>query len=320
MPSTSSEDCRAPSRLALAGLLLAASCTFTTAPCHPRPVVAPLAATAAIPAVPMPTLSTFTATSPGQWCGCLVGSGEQVQFQLRRTDGERRPLVVLVPILAGGEELMDNVATRMQSHGYDVAFCARVAGALKVGQRGRDLDELFRRTVLHQRLLLRWLRAELPEAPELFALGISLGGMVTTVLAAHEPDLAGVAICLSGGNIKELIAHSSERRVQAWRQWRLDEDAVGDDHLRQELEQCLVHEPLHFAPMVATERVLLVRATFDTVIPGANQDLLWESLGRPTRLSVPFGHYSSALAFNTILDAVAAHFDARRLAVAPAVP
>jgi pimeloyl-ACP methyl ester carboxylesterase len=244
----------------------------------------------------------------GRSAGTLTAGPEQVHFQLRRHGAGDRPLVLLVPILAGGEDLMDQVANRLQDRGFDTAFCARVGPALKPPQRGPELDELFRRTVLHQRLLLRWLRQDAAPPPRIYVLGISLGGMVATVLTALEPTLAGAALVMTGGGIAELVLVSSEPRVQAWRRWRHTADAVGDDHLRWELAALLRYEPLRFAPAVPTRKVLFVGGTLDTVVPPRHQDLLWEALGRPARLDVPLGHYSAALAIGPILDAAAQHF------------
>ena len=304
------------------------ACTFTPPPSQPRP---PLA----LPALPAlavlagggeatagptdgPQLEALIEHGGGRFSGTLTTAHETVAFELRRAPPdpgdpaeERNSLVLLVPILAGGEALMEQVSNRMVARGFDTAWCARAGGALRPGQDAADLDELFRRTVLHQRLLLAWLRR--PEQPPrtLYALGMSLGGMVATVLAAEEPALAGVAICLSGGDVAHLIAASSEGRVQRWRQHRR-EQGIGDDHLQWELAAFLHHEPLHFAPAVATDRVILVEATFDTVIPSRHRALLWEALGRPARLEVPFGHYSAALAIDPILSAVAHHFHTHR--------
>ena len=52
-------------------------------------------------------------------------------------------------------------------------------------------------------------------------------------------------------------------------------------------------------------------AQFDDVVRPEYQDLLWEGLGRPARLSVPLGHYTSALAMGPILTAVTGFFDQR---------
>lgn len=286
-------------------------CAFSAAPNHARPAIELAPETLDTAPVATPELESLTDLGEGRSSGVLVGSGETVHFQLRRVPGSRapQPLVLIVPILAGGEDLMNQVAQRMLDRGFDVAFCARAGSALKAPQRAPELDALFRRTVLHQRLLLAWLRGpDHVPPPALFALGLSIGGMVTTVLAALEPDLTGVAICLSGGDLAGLVLHSSETRVQSWVDWRRREDGVGADHLQWELHQFLHHEPLAFAASVPTAKVLFVGAEFDTVVPRRNQDLLWEGLGRPARLQVPLGHYTAALAIDPILSAVAAHF------------
>jgi pimeloyl-ACP methyl ester carboxylesterase len=312
MPSTSSDHRRRPPplRWLRSLLLLTTACTFVGAPQRARPPL-PLPGRQAPTAIAEPHLVEHHQLAGGRSHGVLQAGGERVRFQLWR-QGRDRPLVLLVPILAGGEDLMDQVANRLQARGYDTAFCARVGPALKAPQRGPELDELFRRTVLHQRLLLRWLRSPPPGTtppPAVFALGMSLGGMVATVLAAQEPELAGTAILMSGGGVADLVVTSSEPRVQAWRRWRHATDGVGDDHLRWELGAYLQHEPLRYAKAVATDKVLLVTGTLDTVVPKWHQDLLWEALGRPARLQVPLGHYSAALAIDAILDAAAQHFD-----------
>ncbi len=299
------------SPLVLCALALTAACSLQPAPSFPRPALASTAAT-----VPCPRLVTMQQHGEGRASGTLLGEGEEVRFELhrcRRASGASTspPLVLLVPILAGGRELMTLVAQRFVAEGFDVAFCERAGAAMSPPQRAADLDELFRRTVLHQRLLLAWLRASDTPPPTLHVMGLSMGGMISTVLAALEPRLGGVAICLSGADLADLVLVSSEGRVQRWLAWRRDTDGIGDDALEWELRQFLAHEPFRFAPGVQTDKVLFVSAALDTVVPRRNQSLLWEALGRPERLDVPFGHYSAALAMDRVIGAAAEHFRAR---------
>ena len=295
----------------VAAMALLSGCAFAPPPASPRPALSAEELGLTVAATPSPELRDLVASSPGRSRGWLDAEGEAVAFELRETPGDPgRPVVLLVPILAGGDDIQEMVAGRLQAHGFDVAWCARAGSALRPGQRGADLEQLFRRTVLHQRLLLRWLRERHAAPIPQFAFGMSLGGMVATVLAAHEPELAGLAVCLSGGDVPGIVGNSAEPRVLAWRQWRREADGLDDADMHAELCHCLAHEPLRFAPAVPTERVLLVAATLDEVVPGRQQDLLWEAFGRPARLSLPLGHYTAALAVDAIVAAAARHFHA----------
>lgn len=298
--------------LAVAASLLAA-CTTTSPPTASRPML-PCPPEIAAPLVVPPPRLVCGDTQDGRFVGELEGLGERVHFTLwrtrNRTDGGA-PLILLVPILAGGEELMVTVASELLDRGFDVTLCKRVDGALKPPQRGPELERLYHRTVLHQRLLLSWLRHGDNPPSSLCVFGISLGGMVATALAAAEPSVAATAICLSGGDVANLVVVSSENRVQRWRLWRHEFDGVGDDHIRQELQQELRHEPLRAAHAVPTDSVLFVSGSLDTVVPPRHQDLLWEALGRPQRLTVPFGHYSAFLMLPEVVQAAAEHFRRR---------
>lgn len=222
------------------------------------------------------------------------------------------PFVLCLPILAGGRELMWIVAEGLAERGYAVAWAARVQSALKPPQRGADLERLLRRTLLHNRALLAWARQQ-PEidATRTAALGISLGGMVCCALLALEPDLRAGALCLAGGDLPDLLLRTGESRAKEWLRWRLSADGIAASELRRELALNLQTDPALLGPHVDTDRVFLVHATLDEVVPRPNQDLLWESLGRPRRMSVPLGHYSAALALDPILDAVGDFFAER---------
>ena len=264
----------------------ATACRITPAPSHARPALPHAPPGIHLAEIAIPELLEFLEHGDGRSTGVLVGEGEQVRFEIRRTSAEPmqqasrelapqspRPMVLLVPILAGGRELMGLVAQRLNANDFDVAFCERVGSALSPPQRGPELDELFRRTVLHQRLLLKWLRNTGKEPSSLHVLGISMGGIISTVLAAIDRDLASAAICLAGGDLANLVPVSSESRVQNWVAWRQATDGIGIDCLRWELQQFLDYEPARFAAYVPTERVLFVSAALDTVVPRRNQNL-----------------------------------------------
>lgn len=292
-------------------VLACVGCAFAPAPRVARPPLPAPAAVARTAPHHAPTLLELHDVGGWHLFGTLGSDEERVAFDwLRHRGPAPRPCVLLVPILAGSPELMASVAYLMFRQGFDVAYCARAGSAMARGDRGPELDELLRRTVLHQRVLLQWLRNRPDAPPQTFVLGISMGGMIATILGAADPELSGLAICLAGGDFANLVLASQEPRVQRWVAWRKEADGVGDDHIAWELRRYMSLEPLRMAPSVPAEKILFVSAGYDEVVPARHQSLLWEALGRPARLHVPFGHYTAALAIDPILTAAADHFRA----------
>jgi len=56
-------------------------------------------------------------------------------------------------------------------------------------------------------------------------------------------------------------------------------------------------EPMRYAPAVDPRAVLLFKTQRDRAIVPEAQDKLWEALGRPRRITLPFGHIGFGLAF-----------------------
>jgi hypothetical protein len=312
------------SALSIGAALGLGGCTTTAPPSHPRPPLPLPSAVAACYAldarVDETTLVPVGGTDElGFWRGRLASGDERVDFHFvtpAAPAAEPRSFVLCLPILAGGEDLMWLVATDLASRGHAVAWTRRIESALRSGQRSDDLERLFRRTVVQNRALLAWARAQ----PELDAtrtalLGLSTGGLVGAALLAVEPRLAAGALCLAGGDLPDLLTVSAEDRVVRWREDRVRDEGLPLTELQRELDRELTSDPALLAAFIATERVLMVGARWDEVIPWRNQQLLWESLGRPQRLLLPLGHYSAALALGPVLTAVD-RFYRRRFAVA----
>ena len=248
--------------------------------------------------------------------GSLACGGERAAFELVVPDGTDSstpcPFVIALPILAGGQELMWFVAADLAARGYAVAWPRRVASALRADQRGPDLERLFQRSVVHARMVLSWSRDQ-PEfdAQRTGLVGISLGSMIGSAVLAVEPSIAAGALCLAGGDLPDMLMVSTEDRAVRWRRQRTERDALDRTEFARELRTHLVSDPALLGRYVDARRVLLVSATFDTVVPRRHQDLLWESLGRPRRMWVPFGHYTAALSISSILDQIGEFFDSR---------
>lgn len=291
------------------------ACAFTEAPDFPRSPMPLSEADAMRFRIPGPVelLKLDPTSDPTVFVGDLASGPETVHFHLYRAKHIAAPLVLLVPILGGGEELLRTMARRFVERGYHAIYCDRAGSALRPPQRGAELETLLVRTVLHQRIALAWASdCDSIRPTQKFACGVSMGGIVTTLLTAVEPGLSGSAMCLAGADLPTILGDSSEARIEKWRRWRESEDGIAGVELDEELRRTLHSDPLRLAPCVPTDRVFLVAADFDDVVRPEHQDLLWEALGRPQRLSVPLGHYTAALCLDPLISSIADFFDGKR--------
>jgi hypothetical protein len=110
--------------------------------------------------------------------------------------------------------------------------------------------------------------------------------------------MAGV-FCMGGADEALIVARSRERSVRRFRERVMRVHGLTDPEelLRLGQAQLSLSEPLRYAAAVDPRKVLLFKTARDrTVVPEA-QDKLWEALGRPRRITLPFGHIAFGLAF-----------------------
>lgn len=294
----------------LAGLLTT-GCTLQECSTHPRPALPLPDEVINRYQLPGPVQEELLVPIGGQdgveyFRGRLSCGDELAEFHFLRPTAardENLPFLLCLPILAGGKALMWHIAGDFAARGYAVAWSRRISSAMKPGQRAADLETLFRRTVFHNRMLLDWARRQDGIDKDRTAmLGVSLGGIIGSAVLALEPELRAGVLVMAGADLPDIILHSAESRILKWRAWRDRTDGLSGAELLRELDRTLQSDPARLSAYVDTDKTFLVATTLDQVVPMRNQDLLWESLGRPRRLLLPLSHYSAALAIGGILS------------------
>jgi dipeptidyl aminopeptidase/acylaminoacyl peptidase len=242
--------------------------------------------------------------------GALVlADGGRARFEYYGPiDGPPRPLVLVLPILGGDGTITRLVARACAERGMAALHAERPCEILTADQDGRMIEELFRRSVAHARLLLDWAIASGGADPDRIGLvGISLGGILGTAVLAAEPRVRRAVIALAGADVSDLVRRSAEEQVRRYlagrREAGFDEEAVAADLARE-----FVSDPVHLARYVDPRGVLFIRAAFDRVVPRTNAERLWQLLGRPERIDVPTGHYSAALLLPYLRGRILDHF------------
>lgn len=223
----------------------------------------------------------------------------------------RRPAVICLHILNGNYELERMCCTMLASHGVPaIMFKLPYYGerALPGGRKAMAANpELFagalaqgvedvRRTVD--------LLASRPEVnPQRIGVtGISLGGILAGTVAGQEPRLWRAMLILAGGDVLEIIRQAPEARPLK----AVLESLPAPQKTAVETALGQV-DPLRHSPglrdRAQQQRVLMVNATDDHVIPRACTERLATALGIADRIDwlEGLGHYTAMAAFPEIL-------------------
>ena len=227
------------------------------------------------------------------------------------------PFVLVLPILAGGESITERVCVTLARRGIAAGTIERRWRLFKEKETIDELEAKLVRAVRVQRAFLAWVaEREGIDRGRIGCFGISMGGILATLLAAVEPRLDCAVICLAGGDFGELAVSADEIRLERWVRERLAADGISASELQERIRRDFEVEPLRFAPAVDPRRVLFVAARWDGVIPRPSREALWHALGEPERVDIPLGHYTSILALDWLV-ARATRFAVGRFAEDP---
>lgn len=239
---------------------------------------------------------------------------QEVEFEYWRGKraAEPAPLLLVTPILGGGQELARNNCRDFVRAGLHVVLVWRGTRILRDHWSLADPERYLRKAVAGRRALLDWAETR-PEVDErrMCAFGISMGGILTSALMAAEPRLHSGVIALAGGDLAGIIRHSTEGRLVKYRASKMEELALDPAAFEGQLRELLPSDPLELASAVDPRRVLMVTSRYDEVVPLRYQRRLWEELGRPTRYDLPSGHYSGILYLPYVTGVVSRWLKAR---------
>jgi dienelactone hydrolase len=215
--------------------------------------------------------------------------------------GRRSPAVVVLHILGSDFPLSRYMAARLADRGVAALF-------LKLpyyGERrpkagpgpvpGRFLSADIERTmtsmrqgVCDVRRGLAWLAARDDVDPgRLGVAGISLGGIVSSIVAAVDPSVRAGVFLLAGGDLSKIVWGMPET-AKFRRAWEASGKTLDD--LKALTDP---FDPLTYARRLAGKRLLMIAGKVDEVVPPASTKALWEAAGRPPIRWYDCGHYSA---------------------------
>ncbi len=236
--------------------------------------------------------------------------GLSVPFEYYIPHGAKdAPFGLVLPYLDGSYLLPRLICRNLAQHGVVAAFLERPGEVLSPRQRGADLEQMARETVSRYRAFIDWVseRSEV-DHQKIGVVGVSMGGMLGTILQAVDPRIAKSVLILPGCNVPEILLRSQEEKVLDYLSFRRLRESLTPEEIAEEFREQFLSDPAELAPYVDSRGVLMISARYDTVIPRESSDMLWSLLGKPTRVWLPTGHYTAGLCLPYLEHKIVQHF------------
>ncbi|MBK7975184.1 MAG: hypothetical protein IPK07_18510 [Deltaproteobacteria bacterium] len=225
-------------------------------------------------------------------------------------------LIVVLPILGGDYSETDYFARGLADRGFATLRFDRKADVLDSEGDFQLVARRIRNTVVDVRRGIDLLASGSPLARQPMAfsrvglLGISLGSMIGSLIAAYDPRVDATALVLTGGDFAEVLDHArDEVEVKAFLAG-LESRGYDADRIRHEAHWYLdAVDPLRHAASLDPSTTLMVQGRFDPIVPFDVGTWLWEAAHRPERVVLPTGHYSAVLFLPYIEGLIEDHFE-----------
>ena len=228
-------------------------------------------------------------------------SSTTIDWYKPESDGEasssRRPLILISPILAGNDLYIKDFARHFAVRGLHAVIVYRKKETFSEDRGLADIETHLRETVIRLRQVLDWLQAQPGvDSKRIGTFAISLGAMVTVVLAAVDDRIQASVFGLPAGHIPEILMTSKDKTIRKRRRNYMKENHLTEEQLLLQLKEVIVSDPVDFVSSVDPDRTLMIAGVFDRVIGFGRSMELWRKMGRPRLILLPTGHYTAALA------------------------
>ena len=207
----------------------------------------------------------------------------------------RRPMVLMLPISGGVDFSVESFARLFVTHGFNCALVHNRKVRIKETQSAEEVEAYFRQTVLDTRQALDYMVTRTDVDPNrLGCLGLSLGGIKTSLVAAVDRRIKCAVLGLAGGSMADITMHSKEHGLREYVQELL---ALGVEPalIYGELKEKVRTDPLRLGPYLDARNTLLFIAGLDQVVPTWTGKQLRQAIGGPQTIYLLAGHYTSFL-------------------------
>jgi len=215
-------------------------------------------------------------------------------YQVKK--GGKLPTIIISPIFGERDIFSRYFARYFASHGFHCAIVHEGSTPITDVEEIDNVELFFKNTIIKIRQVVDWLtQQEEVDQERLGSFGISFGAVKNVITAGVEPRLKCHVFALAGGSLADIVCYSKMREIRKWRKRIRKKEDISLPQLHQKLSQKIRSDPLTLGEYVDATKTLTFIAVFDRVIPGKYAKNLWQALGKPEVIYLPFGHFASML-------------------------
>ena len=112
--------------------------------------------------------------------------------------------------------------------------------------------------------------------------GASLGGILGSIAYGVMPEISAATFIVNGGDVPNTLTYSDQAPIIRIKKARMAaENLKNNAEYEHYLNQHVTLDPLHFAPLIATDSIKLYLSKNDASVPSANQMAFYKAVGSP---------------------------------------
>ncbi|MGE0528785.1 MAG: dienelactone hydrolase family protein [Bdellovibrionales bacterium] len=209
---------------------------------------------------------------------------------------EEVPAVLVVPSIMGVQITDRIVATDLCVNGM-AAIIADFFDASEVQNiPGWEEDDMKIRSAIHGlRTTIDFAqRLSRVDARRIGVLGVSMGGILGSLLVGIDTRVSAAVIAAGAGNLPAIMAHTTQETVSRVRERRMSYMRTTDATIYEmELRKHQLFDPIHFAAQAHSTSIFMTLIEGDTTVPTENQMELWRAFGTPSSQTMTGSHLES---------------------------
>lgn len=208
---------------------------------------------------------------------------------------EKTPVILVLPILGGGNVIAKKFATFFANKGYSAAIVHRQDKFKEID--GIDtINSILMQMVYDHKQAIDWIETQEDlDTTRIGVFGVSMGSIKGALVSSLDPRVQACVLALVAGDIPYVITYTKEKGVRKKREQYLKANNLDADMLYERLKKQITCDPIHYASYLDANKAMVILARFDRIMPYAKGKQLWKEMGKPEIIYLLSGHYTAVV-------------------------